>query len=210
MILTGDWHQGLIGGYDSSVIYKLASNEWKGKPVLLLGDLVDMALDRGMPFENSITPNDQIKEVKRITDMLDVRGYVLGNHCMRLIKTAGINPYELFLGKEQNRVTIDNVNFFLYHGRSAAMDIWNEHRKLLVFSDADCIVMGHNHALAWHKIEREGKEITFIRSGSFVNHPDYAQRGGYAPAISGYAEYDTGTRTVQLYRVYADGYVKKW
>ena len=163
-----------------------------------------------MAFENEKNPGDQIKVVKQITDLLDVRAYVLGNHCMRMAKAVGLNPYELFLGEERNRVTIDGVDFLLYHGKSAAQDIWSEFRKMLVFSDADCIVMGHNHTLSWHKIERNKKEITFIRSGSFVDHPEYAQRGGYAPAISGYAEFDTRTRTVQLYRVYKDGCVKEW
>lgn len=200
----------LKGGLDSKIIYNIAATCWKGKPVLLMGDLCDFGVDRGMGFENKNNPGDQINEVKKITDLLDIRGYVLGNHCMRMIKAVGMNPYELFLGKERNRVTIGGVNFLLYHGKSAAQDIWSEFRKMLVFSDADCIVMGHNHTLAWYKIEREKKEITFIRSGSFVDHPDYAQRGGFAPAISGYAEFDTRTRTVQLYRVYKDGCVKEW
>ena len=210
VIITGDWHLSLKGALYSGIIYNLACNEWEGKPVLLMGDLCDFGVDRGMAFENEKNPGDQIKVVKQITDLLDVRAYVLGNHCMRMAKAVGLNPYELFLGEERNRVTIDGVDFLLYHGKSAAQDIWSEFRKMLVFSDADCIVMGHNHTLSWHKIERNKKEITFIRSGSFVDHPEYAQRGGYAPAISGYAEFDTRTRTVQLYRVYKDGCVKEW
>ena len=214
VILTGDWHIGLEGALDSDLIYDVAGSYWAGKPVLLMGDLIDMGLDRGMNFSNKTHPGAQVMEAERICELLDVKGYVLGNHERRVFRTAGLNPYELFLGKEKDFVTIDYVNFFIYHGRGNAMDIFSEHRKMMLFMDADVYSMGHNHQLAKREVLRgnglcDFSRITLLRTGSFVDWPDYAHRGGFAPAMSGWVEYDTVKLKAQLYRVFRNGTVKK-
>ena len=210
VIITGDWHIGLEGSLDSQIIYNLACTEWKGKPVLLLGDMVDAAMgDKGMNWENKSIPGDQIIELKRITDMLDVRAYVTGNHCDRIFKKVGMNPYEIFLGKPKNQITIDYVKFFLHHGRTAAHDIFKEHEKLMLYGSADVYCMGHNHQLAKKDVIRDGARITLLRTGSFVVHPSYAVKMGFPPAMPGYVEYDTEKMMARLYLVSKEGVVEE-
>ena len=209
VIITGDWHTSLEGAYDTQVIVDLACNEWKGKPVLLLGDLMDAGLDKGMNFENKSNPGDQILEVKRITDMLDVRAYVLGNHEDRIFKKIGMNPYETFLGKPRNQITIDYVKFFLHHGRTAAHDIFKEHEKLMLYASADVFCLGHNHQLAKKDVMRDRARITLLRTGSFVVHPSYALKMGYPPGMPGYVEYNTEEMMARLYLVSKEGVVEE-
>ena len=214
VILTGDWHIGLEGALDSDLIYDVAGSYWAGKPVLLLGDLIDMGLDRGMNFSNKTHPGAQVMEVERICEIMDIKAYVLGNHERRVFRTAGLNPYELFLGKERDYINIDGVNFFIYHGRGNAMDIFAEHRKMMLFQDADVYALGHNHQLAKREHLRGNsqygfKRITLLRTGSFVDFPDYACRGGFAPAMPGWVSYDTKEQKATLYRIFKSGAVKK-
>lgn len=209
VVITGDFHTGLKGALDSDIIYNIALVYWKDKPVLLMGDLCDFGLDRGMEFGNEKNPAEQIKKLKRITDLLDVRGHVLGNHCTRMIKAVGMDPYELFLGPEQDRITIDNVDFLLYHGKSAAQDMWNEHRKLMLFTKATVYCIGHNHQLCKRDVLRDGERVTLLRTGSFVDNPDYARRAGYPPAMAGWCEYDTVDRMARLYLVSKEGVVEE-
>ena len=209
VIISGDFHIGLEGALDSQIIYDLACNEWKGKPVLLLGDLVDSGLDKGMNFENKLIPGDQILELKRITDLLDVHAYVLGNHEDRIFRKIGLNPYETFLGKPNNFVTIDYVKFFLHHGRTAAHDIFKEHDKLMLCTSADVYCLGHNHQLAKRDVMRDNARITLLRTGSFVVHPSYAQKMGFPPAMPGYVEYDTVDMMARLYLVSPEGAISE-
>ena len=214
VILTSDWHIGLEGALDSDIIYDVAGSYWVGKPVLLVGDLIDIGLDRGMSFSNKVHPDAQVMEVERICELLDIKAYVLGNHERRVFRTAGLNPYELFLGKENSFIEIDGVIFYIYHGRGNAMDNFAEHRRAVLFIDADVYAMGHSHRLAKEELLRGNellgfKRITLLRTGSFVDWPDYAHRGGFPPSMAGFCEYDTKTRTVTLYRVFSDGTVKK-
>lgn len=209
VVISSDWHISLEGALDSQIIYNLACNEWAGKPVLLVGDLMDAAMgDKGMNWENKTVPGDQIIEVKRITDMLDVRAYITGNHEDRIFKKVGMNPYETFLGKPKNHITIDYVKFFLFHGRTAAHDIFKEHDKLMLYATADVYCLGHNHQLAKKDILKDnGARITLLRTGSFVDHPSYAQKMGFPPAMSGYVEYDTVKMMARLYMVSKEGNV---
>ena len=209
VIITGDWHLGLEGALDSQIIYNLACNEWKGKPVLLVGDMIDAALDKGMNFENKFTPGDQVMELKRITDMLDIRAWILGNHEDRIFKKVGMNPYETFLGKPRNQITIDYVKFFLFHGRTAAHDIFKEHDKLMLYASADVYCIGHNHQLAKKDVIRDGARITLLRTGSFVDHPSYAVKMGFPPAMPGFVEYDTVKMMARLYLVSKEGTVEE-
>lgn len=209
VVITGDFHIGLEGALDSSTIYDLACNEWEGKPVLLLGDLIDAGLDKGMNYENKLIPGDQIMELKRITDMLDVRAYITGNHCDRIFKKVGMNAYETFLGKPRNQITIDYVKFFLHHGKTAAHDIFKEHEKLMLYSSADVYCLGHNHQLAKRDVMRDGARITLLRTGSFVEHPSYAQKMGFPPAMPGFCEYDTEKMMARLYLVSKEGVVEE-
>lgn len=203
VILGGDWHlgQGKIPPYS---IYNIIKRYWKDKPVLLMGDLIDAGLDRGMQFDSSLQPQDQFRWVKQITDELDVEGYCIGNHCNRIFKATGLNVYESFLGKPKHRVIIDDVKFYFTHGKSSAENPWNEHFKLLRFVDSDVIAVGHSHVLGKLDIMRDNGRVTLLRTGSFARGLRYAVEANYAPTICGWTEFDTKTRMAHLFMVRED------
>lgn len=209
VVLTSCWHIGLNGSLDSEIIYDLSGSWWKNKPVLLLGDLIDCGIEKGMNFSNKNHPEDQIKEVKRITDILDVRGYVLGNHEQRIFRKIGLNPYIGFLGEPQRRIEINNNKFYLYHGKSNAANIFGEHEKLSRFIDVDVLALGHNHRLAVLNVLKEGKKVVWLRCGSFVKNAEYSIEAGYPPTNVGFVLYNTRTHIARLFRVNKNGRVSE-
>jgi len=64
IILTGDWHIG-AGSVNFDELKDVAKHYFKGHPVILLGDLVDIGLDKGMNFSN-ITNEDLALAVKKL------------------------------------------------------------------------------------------------------------------------------------------------
>ena len=209
VILTGDWHIGLAGAINVDVIYDIAGAKWANKPVLLLGDLIDCGLKKGMNFENEIHPQDQINKAREILEMLDVQGYVNGNHEHRIYSQTGINPWYDLLGKPEHEAVIDTTSFYLLHGKSHAENSFLEHSKLIGFIDANVIAMGHSHVLAKKDILQNGKRCTWLRTGSMIEKAAYADDAGLPPLIPGYAEYDTKKAIARLFRVTVDGKVSE-
>lgn len=207
VVLTSCWHVGLEGALDSEIIYDLAGSWWKNKPVLLLGDLIDVGIEKGMNFSNKINPENQIKEVKRIVELLDVSAYCLGNHEKRIFRKIGLNPYVSFLGEPKRRIEINENKFYLYHGKSNAANIFGEHEKLSRFIEADVIALGHNHRLAVLNVLREGKKVVWLRCGSFVKNAEYAIEAGYAPTNTGFVLYNVKTHIARLFSVNENGRV---
>lgn len=209
VILTGDWHVGLQGALDPDIIYDLAGSHWKGKPVLIVGDLADCGLHKGMQFEQTMQPQDQINKVREILEIMDVRAYVIGNHDHRFFREVGINPYYDMLGESKHSVVVGNTSFYLFHGRSYAENIFLEHSKLMKFVQADVIAAGHNHALAKQDVLQNGRRVIWLRTGSFVKSATYAVDAGLAPRIAGYVEYDTYRCIARLYMVNENGQVSE-
>lgn len=207
VILTGDWHVGLEGALDPEIIYDLAGSHWYGKPILLLGDLVDCGLHKGMQFSQTMQPQEQINTVERILEIMDVKTYVLGNHDLRFFKEVGLNPFYHILGKPNHTYVIDNTSFYIFHGRSYAENIFLEHSKLMKFIHADVIAAGHNHALAKLDVLQNKNRVIWLRTGSFVREAEYAVDAGLAPRIAGFVEYDSYRHVARLYRVTNEGKV---
>ncbi len=207
VVITGDFHIGLVGALDDEIIYDLAGSWWKNKPVLLIGDFVDVGLHHGMQFSQKFPPAEQIERARRIFEIMDVKGYVLGNHDKRFFKEVGLNPFFDILGKPCHYVTIDNTLFYIFHGKSAAESVFAEHNKLMRFVRADTIVAGHSHVLAKMDVLQNNKRVTLIRSGSFVRNAEYATDSGLPPTITGFCEYDTYRCIARLYMVNERGQV---
>lgn len=209
VIIAGDFHIGLEGALDDEIIYDLAGSTWKDKPVLLIGDFVDVGLHHGMQFSQKFPPAEQIQRARRIFELLDIKGYCLGNHDKRFYKEVGLNPFYDILGKPKHYVTIDNTLFYIFHGKSAAESVFAEHNKLMRFVRADVIVAGHSHILAKMDVLQNDKRVTLIRSGSFVDKAEYATDRGLPPTITGYAIYDTYRTVARLFRVNKRGQVSE-
>ena len=207
MIITGDWHCG-SSTTDIEEILRVKERYWLSKPVILMGDLMDIGLDRGMQFDNKLNPGKQIEEVKRITEDLIVYTALIGNHEARIFKHTGINIYKLLDFPQKHELTIDGCSFYVSHGKSAARNPLTEFTKFYEFVDADIIALGHNHVLAAWNVWRGGRRVVLCRTGSFIGYADYALESGYPPTIKGWIEVDTKSRVAMCYAL-INGRVKK-
>ena len=198
VILTGDWH---IGAPTTSVeeILRVKERYWMGKPVILMGDLMDAGLDRGMQFDNVLNPDKQIEEVKKLLKGLDIRTALIGNHEVRFFKNAGINIYKILGYPQIHELNIDGCSFYVSHGKSAARNPLTEFTKFFEFVDADIISLGHNHRLLAVNTVRGGKRVVLCRTGSFIGHAKYAIENGYADTIKGWVEVDTKSKVAMCY-----------
>ena len=200
VVLTGDWH---LGASTSSVeeILRVKERYWLGKPAILMGDLMDAGLNRGMQFDNVLNPDKQIEEVKKVLKGLDVRTALIGNHEQRFFKEAGINIYKLLELPQIHELTIEGCSFYVSHGKSAARNPLTEFTKFFEFVDADVIALGHNHRLLAVNMVRGGRRVVLCRTGSFIGYAPYAIESGYADTIKGWVEVDTKSKVAMCYSI---------
>lgn len=203
VVLTGDWHIGQNRAM-LEILKDVAERRWKGKPVLLTGDLIDVGLDRGMNFDNVLQPEKQLDEVGRIVKDLDVRGYVLGNHEKRIFRKTGLNPYKTIFGfflLPEHRYIINGTQFYIAHGNSAARNPLLEFDQILQYERVDVIALGHSHELGkWERYTAEGR-VTLLRTGSFLKRPIYAKEAHMTPKVMGWCEYDTKRRIAHIFAI---------
>jgi len=200
VILTGDWH---IGAATVSLteIMKVKEKYWVGKPIILMGDLIDAGLDRGMQFDNKLNPDKQIEKLRKVLKGLNVKTALTGNHEDRFFKETGINLYKLLGYSQKNELSIGGCSFYVTHGKSTAKNPLTEFTKLFEFVDTDIIAIGHNHDLGvWNKM-RGGKRVVLCRTGSFLSQAAYAIQNAYPPKIKGWIEVDTKTKTAQCFGI---------
>lgn len=198
VILTGDWHIG-AGTTSAKEVLSISERYWQGKPVILMGDLMDAGLDRGMQFDNTLNPDKQIEQVRYILKELDVRTALIGNHEVRFFKHAGINIYKVLDYPQIHELTIDGCSFYVSHGKSAARNPLTEFTKFYEYVDSDIIALGHSHDLGAWNVWRGGRRVVLCRTGSFLGYAAYALENGYAPKIKGWIEVDTKKKAAQSY-----------
>jgi len=202
IILTGDWHVG-AATTDVDLIKKIAKNYWKDFPVLLMGDIADFGYFRGMQFDQVLQPQEQVIEIEDILSILNIVGYTLGNHEMRVYEQTGLNPYEPILHmKPTTNYRVGNKLIYFNHGKSAAKNIFLEHHHLLEWVDADVIALGHNHALgSVPYLRSNGKIVHLVRTGSFLGRADYSKRNGQAPDLKGWVTYESQKHIIRKWRI---------
>ena len=199
VIVFGDIHLG-AGSCDIEEVMEIKEKYWMGNPCISMGDVCDFGIDRGMNFDNKYNPQKQIELAKALFKGLDIRAYVLGNHCNRLNQKVGLNFMKIILDKDpEHEITIDGCSFYMSHGKSGARNPLTEFAKFYEFVDADIIMLGHNHTLGVWNIQRGTKRVVICRTGSFIGHATYARENGYAPTIKGWIEVDTKKKTAQCY-----------
>jgi predicted phosphodiesterase len=198
VILTGDLHIG-AGTVDVEEILRIKEKYWLGKPIILMGDLIDCGLDRGMQFDNKLNPDAQIEELKKVVKGLDIRTALTGNHEVRFFKNAGINIYKVLELPQIHELTIGGCDFYVSHGKSAARNPLTEFTKFYEFVEADIIALGHNHVLGSWNIWRGKRRVVLCRTGSFIGYASYARDNGYAPTIKGWIEVDTRSKVATPY-----------
>ena len=206
-ILTGCWHIG-AKGTDIDNLKEIKRKYWEGRPVILMGDLIDMGIEKGMQFDQKINSDDQISELKEVVQGLDVKSALIGNHEERIFKHTGINIFKSVFGWSQKHdIVIGSKHFYVTHGGGNAINPWTEFNKLLFFVDADFICMGHNHFLGKMTILRGNKIVNLIRTGSFLNGARYSKDAALPPRLNGWVTVYPEANYVELNALY-EGVVK--
>jgi len=199
VVLTGDWHIG-SEGVDLETLKKIVKLAFTGKPIILMGDLIDCGIDRGMQFDNVLKPQEQVNILTEVLKPLDIIGYVNGNHENRFFKQTGINILETILKKKpQHLIEVGGRRIYINHGISAAKNAFLEFDRYPQFITADVYALGHNHELAYRAYIREKELMYFVRTGTFMDMSRYTIERGYAPKIRGWVEYDTVKHNIILY-----------
>jgi predicted phosphodiesterase len=198
VLLIGDLHIGLQT-VDFDKLLALAKKYWTKNPVLMLGDYIDCGIDKGYQYDNKIHPQDQLDQFKELRKILDVRGWVLGNHGARIAKAVGLNPFkDIFGTPEMHEIEIGGRKFYINHGKSAALNAFLEHQNYVKWLDVDYICLGHSHFLGKITYLKGGKLCTLIRTGGFAGSPNYSQTAGYPPQLLGWCEVDTNANFAHL------------
>lgn len=191
--LTGDWH---LDGTEKSLKYvENWVKKMKGTSLILMGDMMDSGLTKGMNWnQNNLT--EQIIHFQDIIENMDILGYVLGNHEMRIWRGTGLNPYITLLGKEKTLYRVDEKCICIEHGTRVPQDIIRQLRDLsMIKPEADLCALGHNHELVSY-VNHLGQWL--VRTGHLQCYPDYARRAMLLPKIAGYIEYDTKQDDVKI------------
>lgn len=198
VLLIGDLHIGL-NTVDFDKLLTLAKKYWTKNPVLMMGDYVDCGLEKGYNFDNKNHPQDQIDQFRELRKVLDVRGWVLGNHGARIRKATGLNPFiDIFGIPESHEIEINGKRFYINHGKSAAMNHFLEHQGYLKWVDASYVCLGHSHFLGKVTYLKGGELCTLIRTGGFAGSPGYSKTAGFPPQLLGWVEIDTSANIVHL------------
>lgn len=195
IVFTGDWH---IADLDTAkFVSKWLKDHLSAKTdkLILMGDLIDSGISRGMGW-NQDSVNKQLIYLKKILERYTVIGYVLGNHERRIFEKTGLNPYQMLLGDEKteyvtlnpkeagiNRVSIIAIE----HGKSGAQNPVLELLKLAqIHPRADIVALGHNHELGIYMLPHG---VIGLRTGTLQQYPDYARRFIMIPKTLGCIRY---------------------
>lgn len=200
----GDMHIG-SSGVDVDEIKALSKKYWRGKPIVFMGDLADLGVDRGFNWDNNFGPQEQFDIVKEIVSPLDTKAFTIGNHENRIWNKVGMQPFvELFGMQPSNELTLDGRKMYFNHGVSAAQDPFREHQRYIKWTNADIYCLGHNHMLGKISFMRDGKLVHLCRTGSFLRPAKYTIMAGYDPKIRGWIEYDLKANFVHLKAINED------
>ena len=194
IILTGDWHTSTEE--DMIRIDKVLP---KTIPLILMGDLIDAGIDRGMQW-NQENVTKQIGYLQEILSKRRVLGYVLGNHENRIVRLTGLNPYFSFLGEPKseyfiwskikskyNQGIISVVRTIVVeHGTKNVQNPLSQLKTFaLIHPNVDVLALGHDHTLGFW---RDGSQW-LVRTGHLQPYPEYARKAIMPKKVMGYIKY---------------------
>ena len=207
VILLSDLHIG-ASSVDVDQIRELSKQYWSKSPIILLGDICDLGLDRGMNWDNRYGPQEQIDFAREIFKPLNILGHCEGNHGNRIWEKVGLNPFiEMFGMDPSHTIKINGRDIYFSHGTSVAQNMFNEHQKYVKWVDSDVVALGHSHALARISYLRGSRLCHLVRTGGFLGRSKYVEDAGFNPLLRGWAEYNTETNLVALKALSEDGEV---
>ena len=196
IVLTGDWH--ISNKDDADFVSKWLRKHVSRKTdaLILMGDLVDSGLSRGMGWDQE-SVNKQLIYLKKLLEPYEVLGYVLGNHERRIHVHTGLNPYQMLLGDETDEYQVTpDVKIAIEHGKSAAQNQKIELERLAqIHPDADVVALGHTHDLGIYMLPHR---TIGLRTGSLQRYPDYARRSIMIQKTLGCIRYYPRTNEFQM------------
>ena len=188
LIFTGDWH--LTDKASSLVVSRAIPAH---SHLILMGDLIDAGIDRGMNWDQS-NLTEQIETLQKVLSRYVIEAYVLGNHELRIKKKIGLNPYQSFLGNEIPECGIDERTICIEHGTKVVQNPLTQLRSMAeIHENADIVALGHDHTLGvWtYRNDYQQRNRWMVRTGNLMNgYADYARRAILKPQISGYIKYN--------------------
>ena len=184
----------------------------KDTHLLLLGDLFENAVaarGEGMMNEQDLIPDEQIDQVADILEPVKhkIVGAVTSNHSERTYKEVGINMDKRLLRElgvssslykdQQGVIVFAGKKIAFTHGTGSGSNSWGDANKLLkIYPQADIVAVSHKHELAQTWVgnislsatgAKTPKFVPFVRTGSLMRYPRYAQRELYSPQKPGFA-----------------------
>lgn len=199
VLLISDIHIG-ASTVNIDMLKELAKKHWRGIPIILLGDICDLGIEKGYQFDQKYGPQEQLDLATELLEPLNVVAYCEGNHCNRIWNKVGLLPYRtMFKLEASHTFQINGKEVRFNHGRSAAENFFLEHQKYVKWCDSSVIALGHSHDLARITFLRGKKLQHLVRTGSFLGRPKYVSDAGFAPKIRGFCKYDAKTDFVRLY-----------
>ena len=175
-----------------------------------LGDWFENAIPgrgKGMSFEQSLTPDEQIDEIVRMVRPRKKKfiGACTSNHSRRTWQEVGIDmDHRLWkeLGMShiyrqlEGTVAFAGKRIAFAHGLGHGTNEWGDARKLLaVYPTVDVVLLSHRHEMAykWHgsfTVDRRGKRVPrwvlFARTGGLMRWANYARQELYTPQKPGF------------------------
>ena len=169
----------------------------------------------GSMYTQEMTPNQQRKDMVELLKPIKHRiiGGIAGNHeITRGWKLNSISPMEimceglnipywgiggyLIINLRKKGKVLQTYKLLLFHGvGNSTTPQYLINKALKIYTDPDVVAMGHSHNLSsgsnyfvvidevTHEIKQ--KEIVWIRTGSYLNSPDYAIEKLYPPSAIG-------------------------
>ncbi len=177
---------------------------------LVVGDTFENAIvasGKGMVYEQSLSPGDQLEEgVHMFRPYADkFIGACTSNHSRRSARECGIDiDKQLWerIGRGsiykglQGVVNFQGKTIAFAHGGGSG-DNWTDAKKLFaIYPTADIVVTSHRHEMQskWfgnYTVDRRGsrkkKFVLFVRTGGLMDWAEYAQEELYTPQKSGFS-----------------------
>lgn len=175
-----------------------------------LGDWFENAIPsrgKGMMFEQSLTPDEQIDEIARMIRPVKHKfiAACTSNHSYRTYQDVGIDMdhrlwkelgvRHIYKGLE-GTVIFNGKRIAFAHGLGHGTNEWGDARKLLaIYPTVDIVALSHRHEMAikWFgnfEVDRRGTKqerfILFARTGGLMNWAKYARKEIYTPQKRGF------------------------
>ena len=190
--------------------------------VLLLGDNFENAIatpDKAlMMFDQNQTPNEQLNILAALLEPIksQIVGACTSNHSKRSYRVAGIDldeqlshrlgyadKYKGDVGFCTIKAGNQSYRTVYTHGIGSGSNVLGDFRKLnSVYPGVDIIAASHTHTClttqeAFFSVNDDGREVnrvTYVRTGSAIEYPAYAEEQLYRPQPKGFSIMWLGTK----------------